>query len=291
MTQSTCDDSGGGTAHGAPAGRDAVREWMIARFTTWLDDVLSAEAPPEDIDPGILADADRPAPAGRAHAEGVECDLYSLWSAQTAQTREISLQGREFKALREALAPMGSLDDALGEVIASNKAALAAIGSAMAEVRSAAAAREEKAHNAVRSETLNLLLGLRDRLVRGRETAEEHLQRAERPARLGWLVKLLTKNAGPTARVEEATEALLEGYVLTLRRLDEALDDIGVAEIACLGRPFDPARMKAVAVEQTDASPDGTVLEVYRRGYEWQGQVHRVAEVKVARGAADAAQS
>ena len=288
MTQSTCDDSSG---VGAPADRDAVREWMVARFTAWLDDVLSAEAPPSDIDAGILADADRPVATAAAPAEGVECDLYSLWSAQTAQTREISLQGREFKALREALAPMGPLADALGEVIASNKAALSASASAVEEVRAAAAAREEEASNAAGRETLNLLLGLRDRLVRGSETAEEHLQRADPPVRLGWLVKLLTKNAGPTARVEEATKALLEGYVLTLGRLDEALDDIGVAEIACLGRPFDPVRMKAVAVEQTDARPDGTVLEVYRRGYEWQGRVHRVAEVKVARGAAAAAES
>jgi molecular chaperone GrpE (heat shock protein) len=41
--------------------------------------------------------------------------------------------------------------------------------------------------------------------------------------------------------------------------------------------------MHAVDVEETDQEAEGTVLEVYRAGYEWMGEVHRPAQVKVAR--------
>jgi molecular chaperone GrpE len=41
--------------------------------------------------------------------------------------------------------------------------------------------------------------------------------------------------------------------------------------------------MKAVDLLETSEVPENTVLEVYRRGYEWNGEVFRVAEVKVAR--------
>ena len=50
--------------------------------------------------------------------------------------------------------------------------------------------------------------------------------------------------------------------MLGLERLSEALGDCGVREIACEGRPFDPQRMTAVDVEETDAVADGIVLEV-----------------------------
>jgi molecular chaperone GrpE len=41
--------------------------------------------------------------------------------------------------------------------------------------------------------------------------------------------------------------------------------------------------MTAVDVEAVDSVPEGTVVEVYRNGYEWNGEVYRTAQVKVAR--------
>jgi molecular chaperone GrpE (heat shock protein) len=41
--------------------------------------------------------------------------------------------------------------------------------------------------------------------------------------------------------------------------------------------------MTAVEIEETDAVPEGTVVEIYRNGYEWEGEVYRPAQVKVAR--------
>ena len=39
--------------------------------------------------------------------------------------------------------------------------------------------------------------------------------------------------------------------------------------------------MNAIDREESSAVPEGTVLEVYRSGYEWNGEVFRPAQVKV----------
>ena len=69
-----------------------------------------------------------------------------------------------------------------------------------------------------------------------------------------------------------------------LDRIDEALQQLGVSEIICEGKPFDPRKMNAVDVEETAEVPDGIVLEVYRTGYMIDTNVLQPARVKVARG-------
>ncbi len=43
--------------------------------------------------------------------------------------------------------------------------------------------------------------------------------------------------------------------------------------IDCQGRKFDPRRMNAVDVEETEDAEEGTVVSVYRMGYEWNGEL------------------
>jgi molecular chaperone GrpE (heat shock protein) len=43
--------------------------------------------------------------------------------------------------------------------------------------------------------------------------------------------------------------------------------------------------MTAVDIEETESVPEGTVVEVYRNGFEWNNEVYRTAQVKVARAA------
>ena len=42
--------------------------------------------------------------------------------------------------------------------------------------------------------------------------------------------------------------------------------------------------MSAVDLHLTGDEPEGTVVEVYRAGWEWSGRVLRPTQVKVARG-------
>jgi molecular chaperone GrpE len=94
-----------------------------------------------------------------------------------------------------------------------------------------------------------------------------------------WIARALTKRwTDPHA---ETLAALTKGYELGLERLDQTLDEFNAREIRCEGQPFDPRRMTAIDKEESTAVPEGTVLEVYRTGYEWSGEVFRPAQVKV----------
>jgi molecular chaperone GrpE len=81
----------------------------------------------------------------------------------------------------------------------------------------------------------------------------------------------------------EIISSLKKGYQMGLDRIDEALQPLGLTEIVCEGKPFDPKVMKAVDIKETGEVPDGTVLEVYRTGYVIDAEVLQPAEVKVAR--------
>jgi molecular chaperone GrpE (heat shock protein) len=85
------------------------------------------------------------------------------------------------------------------------------------------------------------------------------------------------------ALMELVVRALEEGYRLSLGYLDDLLFQFQVQPIECEGRQFDPRRMNAVDVEETDQAEEGTVVSVYRTGYEWNGELFRPAQVRVAR--------
>lgn len=174
------------------------------------------------------------------------CDLYSVQSALTALTQEVKLQGRSFKQLSETLAPVLEPQ--------------------------ADTAREQ-----ARREVMDALLDLHDRLARGLEAAREVARAIPvKTRRWPW------GTARPD-RETEIVEALRQGYALTAARLEEILASFDLREIECGGRPFDARRMQAVDTEETDRVAAGTVVAVYRRGYERNGNVYRTAQVRVAR--------
>ena len=74
---------------------------------------------------------------------------------------------------------------------------------------------------------------------------------------------------------------------LSLGYLDDVLVQFQVHPIECVGEPFDPRRMNAVDVEETDRAEEGTVVFVYRAGYEWNGELYRPAQVRVAKAVAN----
>jgi molecular chaperone GrpE len=76
---------------------------------------------------------------------------------------------------------------------------------------------------------------------------------------------------------------MLKGVEMVFGELREVLSNEGLVSIEAEGKPFDPERHEAVvAVEQEGAEP-GTVVDVIRKGYEFNGRVLRPAMVKVAR--------
>jgi molecular chaperone GrpE (heat shock protein) len=87
----------------------------------------------------------------------------------------------------------------------------------------------------------------------------------------------------------ETLAALVRGYELGLERLDQLLENLNARRIRCDGEAFDPRRMNAIDRHETMDVPPGIVVEVYRSGYEWDGEVFRPAQVKVSCVPADGA--
>jgi molecular chaperone GrpE len=237
------------------------REAIVRRFEAWLDDVLRREEPPEGIASELLAALE--SEDAQVPEEGT--DLYSMQAAVTALTQEVKLQSRSYKQLNDTLAPIAELGPKV-------EAAIGGYSEVVAELR-------EEAEREARAGILDALLEMRDRLVRGLASYKAAaIKERSRP----WLAKLLSRGTKSDA-AQDAAAALEKGYTLTLDRLDEILERFHVSEISCAGRAFDTSMMSAVDTEVTERVPEGTVLEVYRAGYEWNGEVYRIAQVKVAR--------
>jgi GrpE len=248
---------------------------ILEAFEAWLDDALASDAAPEGLLPPEAASEPEGAPAP---------DLYALWSSLTVLAQETKLQGRAFKQVSEALQPLvdqqrrvlDAHDEALREA---RRAADLAQTLVDREERRAAREAEERA----RREAFDVLFDLRDRLQRAVASAQGLLEEARSlPQRRGLLVRLVRFGEAETHALE-AVAALEKGVRLTLERLEDALEEMGVREVDCLGEAFDPLSMRAVDVEVAADEDDGAVVEVFRAGYEWNGVLLRPAEVRVAR--------
>ena len=77
---------------------------------------------------------------------------------------------------------------------------------------------------------------------------------------------------------------MIEGVGLVLKQFRENLAQFGVEPIDAEGTAFDPHVHEAMSRVETDGDPpDGTVVEVYQKGYLLNGRVLRAAMVGVAK--------
>ncbi len=248
--------------------KDALRRRMLRRFNLWLDEMLDQEPAPAGIAAEVLdalqADVDAP------QAVDSMPDLFSQWSTLVAMTEETRLQGRSFKQLHNALDPMPELFGKVTGMLQRSEQTLEQL-----EQKA-----DESAREAVLTDVLDVLLDVRDRLMRGMASAKQAMEQTAPTVRLRLVSRLRHKTSDqPT----ETVSALIKGYQLSADRLNELLSQYGVRPIDCLDLAFDPACMKAVDIDTSSGAADGTVLEVYRAGYWRNNSVYRPAQVKVAR--------
>ena len=229
-----------------------MREEIIQRFTLFLDRALSDDALSEEFSERLLAKLDE-----ESSAPLMAGDFYAVWAELTAVTQEVKLQSRSFKQLEEGVQGM--------------KLELRRLADQNARITRE---RDAEIERRTRTESIDVLLDLRDRLEHGLATAQ--LALAQR-VRFGWLHRFVF------GRSEGAAEALRSGYALGLERLDEYLGKQQIRRLDSLGAPFDANSMQVVAIETTDRAPEGTVVEIFRNGYEWRGAIYRSAQVKVAK--------
>jgi molecular chaperone GrpE len=84
-------------------------------------------------------------------------------------------------------------------------------------------------------------------------------------------------------KIREQFTGVADGYTMSLRRIERVFPQLGLVPMNCLGQPFDPEKMEVLDTESHPDSPSGTILEVVRQGYHWQGNLFRYAQVKVAK--------
>lgn len=183
------------------------------------------------------------------------CDQYALWSSLTALSQETKLQGRAFR----------DLERRVGELLEREAAPPAPPSLLEATIR----------------DLLGILIELRERMARNAHAAEQILSAAPPQKRRSWPWN--RRQQEETAAILSATRAMLEGIDLALDGLRDHFDRLGLSEIECAGMEFNPSLMRAVEVVADDRLPDGTVAQVVRAGYTWNGELLRPADVRVAR--------
>lgn len=76
-------------------------------------------------------------------------------------------------------------------------------------------------------------------------------------------------------------EGFGKGQEITLKRLEQLLQRRRVYPIDCVGKPFDARSMTTLDIGQNLKLENGIVLEELRKGFLFEDQVLRLAEVKV----------
>lgn len=254
-----------------------TRQRLIRQFERWLDRMDAGEAPPEGLPAELLADARQKSEGLESnHLPGLETDLFAVVSALTSLTGEVRLQGRAFKQLTDALAPLAQLPGRFERM----EAAQHVVAEELA--RSADAAAEDDESNLPSSaDVLGVLFDLRERLERGLRTFDQSSVALQCQAlTCGWRQRLLGGKA-LSQQLLASTNTIREGYQLTLSRLEAAFQQWGVEQNGAAGEMFDPQTMNAMEVQAAPGQAEGTVLEVFRNGYSLDGRVLATAQVKV----------
>jgi molecular chaperone GrpE len=114
----------------------------------------------------------------------------------------------------------------------------------------------------------------REREARGRESKRDLLLS---------LTNLMDtfERALPLAEVDPAGVA--EGLRAAYRDFRALLESQGVVPFESVGKQFDPQVHEAVDLDRSARKQPGTVVEEVRRGYTWEGELLRPAQVKVAK--------
>ena len=125
------------------------------------------------------------------------------------------------------------------------------------------------------------LVNLQKRHERERETAARY--RVEPLAReLLEILDAMEETQNAMTQEESVPDAVSEGQALTLRNMMQVFDRFSVETIDPKGKVFDPQLHEAVAMQPSEEFPPGSVMEVFRKGYQMHDRLLRPARVVVA---------
>jgi molecular chaperone GrpE (heat shock protein) len=188
-----------------------------------------------------------------AETEPSAPDLYSFYEALTALTGDIRKSSRRHhETLSKFTETLESIQSGMGE-----------LGRRLSAERTENTRRD-------RAERKKLLTPFAEML--------ERLNRMERKLDSPPPSSFLFGHA----KWKTAWESFQQGFVLLREHFESLLKAEGIVAMKTIGQEFDPTRMKAAAVEKTDALPHNTVMEELSRGFFHHNEILKFAEVKIA---------
>jgi len=176
-------------------------------------------------------------------------------------------------------------DDELGDVSDASDPGGAAEEGGLEPVPSSPE-QELEALRRERDELKDALLRRRADFENYRKRVEREQQTAARDAAADIFRRLVdtVDNLERALAAKGGEDALRQGVELTLRDLQAVLDAQGVVAVDPLGERFDPLRQQALLHQQVEGFAEGTVAEVFRKGYTFKDRLLRPALVKVSSG-------
>ena len=181
-------------------------------------------------------------------------DLATLLGEMAGLKTEVKAESRQFKST------LDTLGEALATVQADNKALSAELARHGEQLK-------QQQRDITRAILLEII-DIYDRLSHGQEILDRY-----RP-----LKSLFKRSRDQDVRF---IQRFKEGQQMTVSRFEQLLQRYQVQTIDCVGQLLDPVTMTAVETGQDPKLENGIVLEVLRTGFLFQGQVLRLAEVKV----------
>ncbi len=258
-------------------------EAILADFRSWLGH--GASAPPEA--------------GGKVLAEAPPVDLHTLLGQFIALRHEVNLQTRAVRAQQEQNGEtLRRLSQALEALEQTEEAHQAAPDTGEATLRPLLKTLVDVA------DALDLA---RRKMLQAQEGFWPLLERLKAPPAASepeggavnswwrkWFGGGRTQAAAAPSRpsrpedeaagqVRQLLDSLIQGYSMSLQRVERALEQHGLERIECVGQPFDPEQMEVMDAVAATGLPPGEVVDEVRRGYRWRGRVFRYALVRVAK--------
>jgi molecular chaperone GrpE len=179
-------------------------------------------------------------------------DLHTLLSEIAGLKSEVKAEARQFKNTLE------TLTEALSALQSDNKALTA-------ELALHATHLQQQRHELSRTILMDLV-DIYDRLLVGTAVLQNY-----KPVSSFFAKK-------PDDRFINSVK---EGQEITLKRVEQLLQRNQISPIECLGKPLDPHTMNAVEIGHDPKLANGIVIEELRKGFLFEKNVLRLAEVKV----------
>jgi molecular chaperone GrpE len=117
-----------------------------------------------------------------------------------------------------------------------------------------------------------------------RRRTEREQSKAERNGKRKILVSLLEVLDGFERAFRQVADPLgveEQGLRQLYKQLLQVVTSHGVQPFDSIGCPFDPTLHEAIATLPSDGRPSGLVVDEHRRGYRWQDELLRPAQVTV----------